>query len=154
MENNMNKSKRAEEIVNYARELRRDCGTGDPYKIAKDFGFYVVESESAYPGFTAQIVGIQGYPKIISINRAYTESSRRVLCAHELGHALLHGERTCNHFAGNSTVAFDDEEYEANLFAVAFLTDEHINERIAVPIEKMNNYLLKTILDHNIRKNE
>jgi Zn-dependent peptidase ImmA (M78 family) len=150
----MDKSKKAEVIVKYARDLKKSWNTNDPYILASLFGFCVVETGSVYPGFTAQIIGIEGYPKIISINKAYTESSRRVLCAHELGHALLHGERTCNHFAGSSTVAFDNEEYEANLFAVALLTDEDINGRIAVPIEKMNNYLLKTILDYNIIKSE
>jgi hypothetical protein len=44
-------------------------------------------------------------------------------------------------------------EFEANLFAVALLADDDINMKLSIPLEKMNNYLLKTIMDYNISTN-
>ena len=44
-------------------------------------------------------------------------------------------------------------EFEANLFAVALLADNDINMKLSIPLEKMNNYLLKTIMDYNISTN-
>ena len=96
---------------------------------------------------------MDGYPTIISINDNFTEFSKKVLCAHELGHALLH-ENYVNHFATTSRNITTNVELEANLFAIALLTDDDINNYINIPIEKMNNYLLKTILDYNISKKE
>ena len=68
------------------------------------------------------------------------------LCAHELGHALLHDDGI-NHFATTSKNAFTNIEYEANLFAVALLFDEN---DFNVPLVSMSNYTLKSILDYNI----
>ncbi len=142
--------KRAKHIISYARQLKNYWHTNDPYELAAIYGYQVSERESCYPGFTAQIVGIEGYKTVISINKAYNEFSKRLLCAHELGHAFFHSEDVCNHFAGNDQSIDSVTEHEANLFAVALLTDNFINDRIIVPLEKMNNYMLKTIIDYNL----
>ena len=92
---------------------------------------------------------MSGYPAIISINNAYDERSKKLLCAHELGHALLH-EGAVNHFAVTPQNAFSGVEYEANLFAVSLLYDE-LEEEPSIPVEHMNNYMLKSIIDYNLR---
>ncbi len=141
---------RAKEIIEFARQLKRHWSTNDPYELAAIYGYQVSERESCYPGFTAQIVGIEGYPTVISINKAYTAISKRILCAHELGHAFFHASDTCNHFSVSEKSIDSNTEQEANLFAVALLTDNLINNRINVPLEKMSNYMLKSILDYNL----
>ena len=143
--------KRAKEIIAYARQLKSYWHTNDPYELAAIYGYQITERESCYPGFTAQIVGIEGYKTVISINKAYNEFSKKLLCAHELGHAFFHSEAVCNHFAGIDTDMESNTEHEANLFAVALLTDDLINNRILTPLEKMNNYMLKTIIDYNLQ---
>lgn len=93
-----------------------------------------------------------GYPTTISINNKYSEKAKKILCAHELGHALLH-EQCINYFATTSSNVMTNIEFEANLFAVALLADKDINMKLSIPLEKMNNYLLKTIMDYNISTN-
>ena len=70
-------------------------------------------------------------------------TSRKVLCAHELGHAVL------NHpFKSSYKDSNLKNEYEANLFAVALLFDDDL---FNMPIIDMSNYVLETILDKNIK---
>lgn len=144
----MLKLERAIEIINYAKDLREHYH--DPYKLAEDYGFEICESKSNYPGFTACIIHYEGRPSIITINDSFTDYSKRVLCAHELGHGLLHSGRVCNHFEGNNSADFFITEHEANLFAVAFLTDEATQSRFEIPLERMTNYMLQTLLNHNL----
>lgn len=69
--------------------------------------------------------------KIIVINANLPEELQRIICAHELGHAILHKELaakgTLNDFA-----LFDNTskpEFEANLFAAELLiSDEAVTE--------------------------
>jgi Zn-dependent peptidase ImmA (M78 family) len=76
--------------------------------------------------------------------------SKKVLCAHELGHALLH-EDLVNNFAITSKNITTNLEYEANLFAISLLTNDNIDDYLTIPISKMNNYLLKSIIDYNLK---
>ena len=41
----------------------------------------------------------------------------------------------------------------AMVFAVALMASDEIDEVLKLPLEKMNNYLLKSILDHNLKIN-
>ena len=139
----------AKDIIELAKGFKRNWHTNDPYVIAERLGIVVLHRKAVIKGFTAQTVKVNGYPTIISINDAYTEKSKKILCAHELGHALLH-EGCVNHFAITSNNYSTNVEREANLFAVALLTDESLDERLNMPLAKMNNYLLKSILDYNL----
>jgi Zn-dependent peptidase ImmA (M78 family) len=96
--------------------------------------------------FKAQTLKMEGYPTIISINGLYSTLSQKVLCAHELGHALLHTE-PINHFDVTTKNVHTNVEYEANLFAVALLCNE---DEFNMPLAKMSNAVLKSILDCNV----
>ena len=141
---------RAIEITNFARDLKNHWQTNDPYEIAEIYGFKIAELDSHYPGFIARIVGITFYKKVISISNRFCRKSKRVLCAHELGHAFLHSDKVCNHFAESATGIHSITEHEANLFAVALLIDDYTESRLVMPIEDMDNFMLKCILDYNI----
>lgn len=143
----------AKDIITFARDIKKNWHTNDPYKIAEHLGITVLNRDNCPKGFTAQTVKIDGYPTIISINSAYTEFSRKVLCAHELGHALLH-ENCVNHFAVTSRNVTTGIEQEANLFAIALLTDHDFDKKVTIPLSNMNNYILKSIMDYNIRTEE
>lgn len=139
----------AKRILKFVKELKSTLQTNDPYTIAEYYGIRVLHKDSLVKDFTAHTIKFPGYPTMISINNAYTDLSKKILCAHELGHALLH-EEAINHFkttAANLTLCV---EQEANLFAVALLFDDDINDILAMPLSSMNNYLLKSILDHNL----
>ena len=137
------------DIINYVNDIKNQWQTNDPYAIADYLGITVLHTATCIKSFTAQTIKVNGYPTIISINDAYTEFSKKVLCAHELGHALLHQE-CVNLFAiTNSNIATSVEQ-EANLFAIALLASDETINSLDVPLTSMNNYLLKTIMDYNL----
>lgn len=140
---------RAADIVALAKGLRDRWNTNDPFEIAKKFGIEVLFRDVAIKGFTAQTIKIPGYPTIISINDAFNEKSKKILCAHELGHALLHDE-SVNHFSVTKRNVMTYVERDANLFAVALLIDDETEAQLSGPLVNMENHLLKAILDYNI----
>lgn len=139
----------AKNIINLAKNIKKEWQTNDPYAIAEHLGIHVLDNKTCVKGFTAQTIKVKGYPTIISINDAYTDFSKKVLCAHELGHALLHQE-CVNHFAITNANVITNVEQEANLFAIALLSSEETLDSLTVPLTSMNNYLLKSIMDYNL----
>ena len=140
---------RSKDIIALARGIKDSWQTNDPYEIAERLGIVVLHRDTNIKDFTAQTTKFPGYPTIIAINNAYSEFSKKVLCAHEVGHALLH-EDCVNHFAITSKNVATNVELEANLFAVALLTDDFIDDDLTLPLANMSNYLLKSIMDYNI----
>lgn len=138
------------EIINYARDIKHYLGTNNPYTIASYYGIQVLIRESCIKDFTAQTIKSEKYPTIISINSKYDDFSQRVLCAHELGHALLHSEGI-NHFAVTSQNVMTNVESEANLFAIALLSDDNIDEILVTPLDRLSGYILKSIMDYNVQ---
>lgn len=139
--------KRVNEIIRLARGLRNSYGK-DPFAIAEVFGFNVICPEHQQKDFTAHTLKLPGISTTIVVNGDFSPLSQTMLCAHELGHAILHDEEI-NHFRVTRANMSTNVEYEANLFAVALLFDDDDFNR---PITKMDNYTLKTILDFNIRE--
>lgn len=139
------------EIIQLAKSFQTHWKTNDPFLIAKRLGIEVLFRPNSLSCFTAHTLQIAGYPTIISINDDYTDFSKKILCAHELGHALLH-DNCINHFAITSSNAMTNIEFEANLFAVALLADNDFLSALQMPLEKTDNYLLKTILEYNLQK--
>ncbi|MGN0369519.1 MAG: ImmA/IrrE family metallo-endopeptidase [Butyrivibrio sp.] len=139
----------SKEIIKFAKDIKSYWHTDDPYTIAERYGIVVLHRKNCIKNFTAQTVSFDGYPTVISINDAYSDFSKKVLCAHELGHALLHKD-CINHFGITSQNVKTQVEKEANLFAIALLSDSDIDNNLAIPLSHMANYLLKSIMDYNI----
>lgn len=139
----------AKSILNFVKDLKTELHTNNPYKIAEYYGIKVFHRDTPIKDFTAHTIKLPNYPTIISINNAYTDFSKKVLCAHELGHALLH-EEAINHFRTTANNLSTTVEQEANLFALALLSDDDIDKMLGMPLSSMNNYLLKTIMDYNL----
>lgn len=135
---------RTREILDYVRDLKTTWGD-DPFDIAERFGIKVNINNSGKP--SAYIINMPNYPTVISIFGDISDVSRKVLCAHELGHAILHDNCVINRFTGTKDAVQNYTEYEANLFAVALLFNEEDFNR---PISAMSNGMLKMILDYNI----
>ena len=136
--------KRATEIVKFARELR-EIAT-DPFELARRVGVKV----NFIPGLVnATFINIDGYKPIISINENLCENKAgsMFLCAHELGHFFLHSEQHYNTFATTLKNIHTSVEYEANIFAVAYICDD---DMFQMPVVKMSNPILKSIIDYNL----
>lgn len=140
---------KSKDIIMLAKGFKVCWNTNNPFELAERLGIEVLLRDVSMKGFTAQTIKMPGYPTIISINDKFNEKSKRILCAHELGHALLH-EECVNHFAVTNRNAITEVEREANLFAVALLIDDSLEAQLNVSLENMSNYLLKSILDYNI----
>lgn len=104
-----------------AKSLVRKYGTRDPFYIADAMGFSVVR---------IPLKGIRGFYqyvkrcRIIYIADNLSEADARFVCAHELGHALLH--RGYNRIFMDAHTHFPASRYEveANRFAVDLLYDD------------------------------
>lgn len=132
----------SETIIQLARNYKDKYGD-DPLKICEILNIkinYINLKPTVYPAYTLSI----GNKKVININNKFTNKSQKVLCAHELGHALLHDDKLINQFKDNHNGNY---EFEANLFAVALLFNE---EDFNVKFNKLDNYILQGILDSNI----
>ena len=137
---------KAKDIKKLAEDLRDNYGTRNPFKLAERYGIRVVVSKMLPIDRKAYTIKSDNYPTIIIINGRDEYRSQLALCAHELGHALLHTD-DINNFAVTSKNAFKNVEYEANLFAVSLLFDER---DFNIKVLNMSNYLLKQVLDYNI----
>lgn len=135
------------EIINKATELKIKYGTTNAITISRKLGIKVITRNVNPKVFKAHVIQFDNYPAFISINSSFSELSQCVLCAHELGHAILHQDCCINHFDTAADMIKQKMEYEANLFAVALLFDEN---DFVCRFEDMNNYMLKETLDINI----
>lgn len=138
------------DIIRYTKELKNTRLTNDPFVLAGYYGIDVVFQKNCSPGFTAQTTKVENYPTYITINDAYTSFSKKLLCAHELGHAILHSE-TLNCFANTSKNVHTQVERDANLFAITLLTDDSFEKGLPLPLASMDNYTLKSIVDYNLK---
>lgn len=122
-----------------AASLVRRCGTKDPFRIAKDLGFLVIRTP---------LRGIRGffqYAKrcsIIYIDSSLEDREASFVCAHELGHAILH--RGCNRIFMDKHTYFpvNRQEIEADRFAVDLLfDDDELRDFLDHPVQVSADYM-------------
>ncbi|MBR2759830.1 MAG: ImmA/IrrE family metallo-endopeptidase [Solobacterium sp.] len=112
-----------EDCARIPRELVREYGTRDPFKIAGLLDISVKYINTRRQKGFCRI--IDGCP-FIFINRNMSEQMRKMTCAHELGHLLLHEEILTERSFLMEYELFDIQnrtEYEANAFAANLLID-------------------------------
>lgn len=101
-------------IVSYCK---RKTGTTDPFEIADQLGIL-------YQVCNLQFEGCYMFLKnhrYIFINENLLEHEKRLVMAHELGHAILHRKENC-YFIRNKTLLLNSKkEIEANKFAMELL---------------------------------
>ncbi len=139
---------RKQEIVNFVNGLKKTYGTNDPYALAELFGIKIIERDGGFKWFKAQAVKFSGYAPYIAINADYTDNSKMILCAHELGHIFLH-EDTLNNFADVGGKINMEAEYEANLFVLALLEDQ---ADMCMDMVDIPAYMLQNIVENSIEK--
>ena len=110
-------------------------GTNDPFKIANHLGVHVLEIP------LGNIAGNYKYlehSKWIFINSDIEdESFKRVVMAHELGHAVLHWKENCCFMSHHTLLLTSKIERQANIFTAQLLvTDEMLAEYKSYTIEQ------------------
>lgn len=121
--------------------IKKECNTIDPFEICDIFGINIVRVDwnKSIPGCMHKL---DDSTISIFINKNFSKMSQSIICAHELGHALLH-ENAGNNFHGGNEI----KEYEANLFASYLLLNQFEYD---IKFENMNNYILQKIIDELI----
>lgn len=100
--------------------LVRKYNQRDPFLLAKKLGINVIENDLGEVfGYYTQIHRI----KFIFINSKLSESEKKFVCSHELGHAILHSKITTPCLMHLKNINDIKIEFEANKFAVKLLMD-------------------------------
>lgn len=108
-----------------ARKLFRTYKTRDPFAIAEELGITVQ--------FRTDFKRLKGAFRVLArnsfifINANLSEEMQRLVCAHELGHALLHRQLGLGKDGLLEFEIFDIKtqcEYDANVFASTLLLDD------------------------------
>lgn len=107
-----------------AWRLSDKYGTTDPFRIARELKIKIIYFSAARQKGFSQIISRNVF---IYINQNLSPAMQRMVCAHELGHALLHKEYLKSGKEMLHMELFDMTnitEYEANVFAAELLIDE------------------------------
>lgn len=112
-------------VFTLPRRLIRRFRTRDPFIIAEGLGITVL----IRPDFMRQkgAFAVIGNISFIFVNGNLSEYMQKLVCAHELGHALLHRKLGTLPGGMMEFEIFDIKdatEYEANVFAANLLIDE------------------------------
>ncbi len=106
--------------------LTEEYKTRDPFELCGHLEIEVLKAvlPTRVSGFYTELMGLP----FIYLNQSLSEERERAVCAHELGHAVLHPK--CNSlFLGKSTNFVTGKfEREANLFAGFLLLDPALRE--------------------------
>ncbi|TKH69162.1 ImmA/IrrE family metallo-endopeptidase [Bacillus cereus] len=114
------------EIKEYVLKIAKKHGTTNPFEIAKRKSIIVLFEDL---GNTLGFYNTYKRFKFIHINNKINETIQRFVCAHELGHALLHPKANTPFLRNKTFFSVDRLEVEANTFAVELLLpDEMISE--------------------------
>jgi len=113
-------------------ELVKTYQTRDPYRLAAFLGIEVIEEElGEIFGYYNRARRIQ----FIHINSKCDDNQKRITCAHELGHCILHKNENTPFLSKVTIVSEMKIEKEANYFATNLLVDPY-----AEGVEYLNNY--------------
>ncbi|MCR5262610.1 MAG: ImmA/IrrE family metallo-endopeptidase [Clostridiales bacterium] len=119
-------------IFDSAERIVYDCVCRDPFIAARDTGVYI-DYIDEFKDLLGMITVVNG-EKHILLNNSMCDVTKRIVCAHELGHGVLHRSQLseCGGFRDvGSCYITDILEYEANAFAAHLLIDNNdIMERI------------------------
>lgn len=114
------------DIKKRANQLSHKCKTNDPFLLAKELDILVVfENLGSILGY----FDMHFRMKTIHINENASENLKGFICAHELGHAILHSGINTPFLSAYTLCSVGKIERQANTFAVELLlNDEYIKD--------------------------
>ncbi len=122
-----------EDIIETAEKVLKKYGGRDIFETAENSGANVwFRSLGTLKGFYI----CENTKRYIVINERLNKMMRRVVCAHELGHDMLHRELSAGGIRENTMfLETNKTEREANLFAAEIL----ISDKELLELAKYNN---------------
>ncbi|MCC5911412.1 MAG: ImmA/IrrE family metallo-endopeptidase [Clostridiaceae bacterium] len=108
------------------QQLKKKYKTNDPFDLCEALNI---------PVFREPLGKLRGYyhyykrNKMIHINMNLSEEMQRIVCAHELGHALCHPKQNTCFLRENTLFSSDRFEKEANQFAAELLLPDDLLEK-------------------------
>lgn len=106
-----------------AAELIKKYKTNDPFYIAEHKGISILyEALGGTFGYYNRYKRI----KFIHINNDLNETMQKFVCAHELGHAVMHCDANTPFLKRKTFFSTDKIEVEANTFAVELLMPDNV----------------------------
>lgn len=112
------------DIKRLAERLMRKFGTRDPFRIADELGYTIIYTP---------LVGVRGFYQylkrchIIYLDSELDDNTACFVCAHELGHSILHRGLNRIFMDTRTFIVTSRYETEANRFAVDLLhSDEDL----------------------------
>lgn len=120
------------DIPGIVRALVDACDSRDPFEIARQRGIKVIrEPLGEIRGYYNQECGFQ----FIHINCDLEWDDQVLVCAHELGHAILHPDANTPFLHAYTFYSVDKMEIEANQFLVCIeITDDVLLEYCEYPM--------------------
>jgi Zn-dependent peptidase ImmA (M78 family) len=110
-------------IKEIVRQLIKKHKSNDPFQIAKEKNIIILFAELGDTlGFYSSYKRVQ----FIHLNNQLDEMMQRFVCAHELGHAVLHPKSNTPFLRANTLFSVEKLELEANTFAVELLLPDEI----------------------------
>lgn len=109
-------------IRRLASELRQRYGTRDPFILCEKMGIAVLFTD--LPQITKGIFFTLHGKRIINLSQSLDEREARGVCAHELGHAMLHPTSNYPFMSLHTNLVMGRYEREAEYFSACLLLDE------------------------------
>ncbi len=111
-----------DKIIALAQSLVKRYHTRDPFTLCAELEVHVVFTElpETVEGFYHYIDG----HKFIYLNNRLSENTARVICAHELAHALMHADYNVLELLRDTFFYCPRFEREADIFCAALLIDK------------------------------
>ncbi len=109
-------------IMKKVNEITDFYHTCDPFELCEEMGIIVVALN--LPDSVNGIYTILHEQNTIIINSALPYDKRKVICAHELGHVMLHNGLNRMYLERGTNYCIDAFETEADTFAACLLIDD------------------------------
>lgn len=110
--------------VKVAKNLLKRYHTNNPYLLCEELNISVTFSDlpQHLQGFYCKVLGMP----FVFINQTLCEQEQRAICAHELGHALLHPDINTLFLKQKTMLVSEKFEKEADLFATQLLIPQKL----------------------------
>lgn len=126
---------KAEQIKRTAQRLMHKFETSDPFEMAHSLGIIIVIEPL---GKIRGLYNTEYRQKFIHINNGLSRRHQTFVCAHELGHAVLHPDNNTHFLRGHTLYSINRYEKEAHLFAAFLLiSDADLQENRHMTYEQM-----------------